>query len=130
MKASVVVKIGDGWFIGYLEGLVFTKNKQIKRLADVKDVSSYVTLKKYLKDQKKDPLLESVILNETKLKKIYVLDIPAYCSEKEFDDYYWGKFADKCMKCSNLCKQSGIVKLHYCPDFKEMEKGKQEKIGG
>ena len=121
IKASVVVKKNKKWYIGYIEGYKFHKTSEVKKLTDVKDVTNYITLAKWLKNRKHNvKQLIPIILKETKLDTIYILDKPINPSDKEFDNYWWSDICEKCKKCEKDCKQSSKTNLINCKSFKDM----------
>ena len=115
----VVVKQGNDWLIGKIKGYKFTPYQQVKKLSDVKDVSSYISLKKYITKNKFKPSLAKLLLKKTGLKSIYILDKPAYIDEDEWDNYWWKEENIKCIKCEKDCKQSSYVDIVSCPDFRK-----------
>jgi len=118
-QLSAVVKEGNSWFIGKIDGLKFKPYKQIKKLKDVNEVASYKPLKAYLKDNGKSVLLAEKLLKELKLNSIYVLDKPSYCDEKEFEEYWWSQYNELCLKCIKKCKQSYKTEIWNCNDYME-----------
>jgi hypothetical protein len=114
IKVSAVVKRGRKWFVGYLDGIEFKVNKEVKRLRDVKDVTDYKTLKSYLKLKDKSIELESFILKKIKADKVYILDKPIYPSIEEFENYWWNELNELCLKCKCSCKQSSKVIVEVC----------------
>jgi hypothetical protein len=116
---SVVAKRGKDWLIGKIENGVFTAYKQIKRLKDVGDASSYVTLKNYLKSRKLNSALDVAIMEQTGLSSIYVLSRPSYCDEAEWDSYWWKLLNDKCLSCKKKCKQSSFANIVECPQYEK-----------
>jgi len=117
----VVVKQGNDWLIGKIKGYEFTPYKQIKKLADVKNVSSYIPLKKYLAKNKFKPTLANLLLKKIGLSSIYVLNRPSYIGEDEWDDYWWSDHCEKCGECVKDCKQSQYATVKFCPDYEEKD---------
>jgi len=116
-KASVVVKKDGKWFAGYLDGYKFTPNKEVKKLSDVKEVTSYKTLKKYLKDTNKSLTIIPLILEKTELESIYILNKPINPSDEEFENYWWEEYNSMCKICKKDCKQSSKVIIEKCPSY-------------
>ena len=58
----VVVKKDNQWLVGKIEGYEFTPYQEIKKLSDVNDVSSYITLKQYIKKNKLKASLFDILL--------------------------------------------------------------------
>jgi len=118
----VVAKKDGQWLVGKIKGYEFTPYQEIKKLSDVKDVSSYITLTQYIKKNKLKPSLVKLLLSKTGLDSIYILNKPAYIDEEEWDKYWWKDFTAKCKGCEKDCKQSSYVIIVTCPDFKKTEK--------
>ena len=116
LECYAVIRKGNKWSLGKIKGLEFTLHKKIKKLSDVKDVSSYVSLKKYLADNKMDASLEEVILKEVGCDSMYILT-----SEEsyEWDKNWWKEYNTECMKCSKDCKQSYLADIWSCEDYDE-----------
>ena len=119
MKISVVVKRDNKWYIGWIDGKQFHTTTNIKKLSDVKDLSEYITLKKYLKDKKLEANLEQELLKAFNFQSIYVLKKPINPSAEEFESYWWEETNIKCKLCIYACKQSSKVIVEACPNFKE-----------
>lgn len=123
IKASVVVKKNKKWYIGYIEGYKFHKKSEVKKLTDVKNVTNYVTLAKYLKSKNKKYNIKSLvplILKKCNVDSIYILDKPINPSDGEFENFWWSDMSEKCKKCEKECKQSSKAKLINCKSFKEI----------
>ena len=116
-KISVAVKKDREWFIGHIEGSKFIPINQIKKLSDVKNISSYVTLKTYVKKNNMSPEFEKDLLKKTGLDKIYILNRPIFKNEKEFEKHWLTEHNDICKTCTKGCKQSKYVTLVSCPDY-------------
>lgn len=123
IKESIVAKKNKKWYIGYIKGYKFHKKSEVKKLSDVKNVTNYITLAKYIKNKNKNYNIEqniSFILNKTKLDSIYILNKPINPDVKEFENYWWSDINEICKKCSCICKQSSKIKLHKCTSFKDI----------
>lgn len=118
MKISVVVKRDNKWYVGWVNGKQFHVTQPIKKLSDVKDITGYVTIKKYLKDRGMDVNLEKELLKTFDFQSVYVLTRPINPSAEEFEAYWWENINIKCKPCEYACKQSSKVILEYCPNFK------------
>jgi len=120
MKISIVAKkVNNKWYIGFVDGDVFTINKEIKKLSDVKDITGYMTLKRYLKEKKLEPTLEKEMHDMFNFKSVYVLEKPIEPTDEEFESYWWNDLNAVCEKCTYACKQSKKVIIHFCPSFVE-----------
>jgi hypothetical protein len=42
-------------------------------------------------------------------------------SDKEANKVYWGDYHEKCLQCTNKCKQSSKVLQIVCPKFSKIE---------
>ena len=115
MILNVIVRKGNSWFVGKIENGDFHKESQIKRLKDFGDASSYVTLKRFIKDNKLDASMEDKLLERNDLKSIYVSTI---AENPLTDDDWWAKLNKKCLGCCGKCKQSSYVDVIKCPDYK------------
>lgn len=123
IKESVVVKKNKKWYIGYIEGYKFHKNSEVKKLADVKNVTNYITLTKYIKNKKKNydiKLLIPLILKKCNVDSIYILDKPINPSDDEFENFWWSSIHEKCKKCKLVCKQSSKAIISNCKTFKDI----------
>ena len=114
---SAVVKSGKEWLAGYFDGNIFKYGKTIKKLSDIKDVSSYVTLKRWLKSIGENPDREDEVLKETGMEKIYILNKPIEPGIREFEKYWWKDYCKLCKKCKKECKQSRFAIVQNCRDF-------------
>jgi hypothetical protein len=114
IKVSAVVKRGRKWFVGYLDGLEFKVNKEVKNLRDVKEVTDYKTLKSYLRLKNKSDDLGPLILEKIKADTVYILDKPVYPSIEEFENYWWKELNELCLGCKGECKQSSKVTVEVC----------------
>jgi len=124
INESVVVKKDKKWYIGYVKGYTFHKTGEVKKLADVKNVTNYVTLAKYIKMKNKNYDVKQIvpfILANTGLDTIYVLDKPINPDNKEMENFWWSNINEICEKCEWMCKQSSRVILHNCASFKELD---------
>ena len=122
-EISVVVKNDKNeWWIGKINNGEFFADKQVKRLEDVGDVSSYITLSKYIERVGLDVLIVKNILKNLKLQSIYVLSdrLESCGSVREWKDYWWTKYNEKCLNCSKKCKQSIYAEVLVCKDYKQI----------
>ena len=113
----VVVKENGKWMVGKIKGYKFTPYQDVKKLSDVKDVSSYISLTQYIKKNKFKPSLAKLLLKKTGLQSIYILSKPAYLDEDEWDSYWWYDYCKKCRLCINKCKQSHFAEIVVCPNY-------------
>ena len=120
-KIFVVIKRGNDWLIGETDFQTFTAVKKVKRLKDVKDVVNTKTLKKYLKDNKKDELFEKILKN-IDAKSVYVMNKPMFQETETVQDDWMKHFNVKCKKCTESCKQSNKVKVVKCLQFNPKKK--------
>lgn len=113
INESVVYKRGGKWFTGTIKDSKLRKKKQIKKLGDVTDTQEYITLKRWIKDNKKeyepDTIYQQLNVQALYLKKIKVEKNGAP-SAKEF----WAEYNSLCLKCKNKCKQSSRVTIVNC----------------
>jgi len=114
IKISVVAKKDNKWYIGYINNDKFIINDEVKKLADVKEVSNYKTIKKFLHDRKIDLSVGVNLMKKLGLESVYVLDMPIKPTEKEFENYWWDGINKKCETCSKQCKQSPYVNVVSC----------------
>jgi len=119
LSVSIVARRGKKWYIGFLKDQEFVMTKEVKKLSDVKEASSYITLRQHLKKKKKDLKHEKTILKQANFDKIYVLTRPIDPTVEEFESYWWSDLNKVCKDCVKSCKQSSKVKLVSC--------GRQEK---
>jgi len=42
-------------------------------------------------------------------------------SPKQYEKWYWSDYTEKCKSCMNKCKQSHIVELLRCEQYKAKE---------
>jgi hypothetical protein len=121
-EISVVVKnSSDEWWTGTISNGEFLPDKQVKKLEDVGDASSYIILSKYLKRIGLDITLTKSILKKTGLENIYVLyNRLQFCgSVKEWNSYWWAKYNEKCLSCSKKCKQSIYAEVLVCKEYEK-----------
>ncbi len=117
MNLNAVVRKGNSWFVGRIENGKFIKERQIKRLKDFGDASSYITLKKFIKDNNLNSEMESKIIEGNELKSVYVL--PEAEKKPLTEEDWWATLNDKCIGCCGKCKQSSYVDIVRCPDYKK-----------
>ena len=118
-KASVVMKIKDQWVIGYIKGKKLVIKREISKLADVREASSYVGLKTWLKRKNRDISIADSILKQFGAKSMYILERPIEPTDDEFENYWWDTINRKCKKCIGECKQSSKVIIERCPSYKK-----------
>ena len=117
MNESVVYKRGGKWYTGTIKDFKLRKKKQIKKLGDVTDTQEYITLKRWIKENKKeynpDEIYEKLNVQALYIKKV----------EKEKEGLtrtapsakqFWAKYNSLCLKCKNNCKQSSRVTIVNC----------------
>jgi hypothetical protein len=119
-KASVVAKLKDKWFIGFIKGNRFIIKKEVSKLSDVKEASSYVGLKTWLKRKDRDVKLAEKILKKHKASSMYILEKPIEPTDEEFENYWWDTINKKCQKCQGECKQSSKVIIERCKLYKKI----------
>lgn len=117
LKISVVIKKNKKWIAGYLSNGIFTENLEVKKLADIKEHTDYITLKKFLKNLQMDDEYDK-ILEKLDCESVYVLEKPINPSGEEFENYWWSQINDLCKDCIKLCKQSNKVIIEKCPSYK------------
>lgn len=111
-----VIKKGGKWFIGFIKpDGEFKEKDTIKKLSDVKELSNYMTLKRFLKNMKAPEDYENVILKKLDAQSVYVLDKPIGLTRKEWEQWWWAEFHELCKECFFDCKQSYRVDIHSCP---------------
>ena len=118
-KASVVCKLRDQWFIGFIKGNKFIIKKEVAKLGDVKEASSYVGLKTWLKRKGRDVALAEKIMKKHGASSMYILERPIEPTDEEFETYWWDTINRKCQKCQGECKQSSKVIIERCPSYKK-----------
>lgn len=122
-KLMSVVREGNDWYIGliYKENgkFVFLAHKRIRKLNDIKDTDSYVTLNVYVG---KDKTLRDNILKDTGCNSVYILTRPSHVNEKVWNEYWWSDINSKCSTCKKTCKQSNLSDMYICPQYEEIKK--------
>lgn len=113
INAPAVAKSGSKWFIGFISDNKFNPKSQITKLAEVKDVSDYVTLKKFLKDNASESK-EEEILKLLGVDKCYILNKPVQMTSKEWEKWWWSDYNKLCFNCEKSCKQSWRVTIVNC----------------
>jgi hypothetical protein len=126
MNVSAVIKRKGKWLIGFItsDGK-FRKKSEIKKLADVKEVANYMTLKRFLKEKSKGKVpdgFEKKCLKKMKAETCYILDKPIELTPEEWEQYWWEEIHPWCKICDYECKQSFHVVIQSCKF--SMEKGK------
>jgi hypothetical protein len=122
LYSSAVIKKKGKWFLGFINGDKFKSQKEVKKLGDVKEVSKYVTLNRYLRERFKNiPVgLEEKILKILKAERCYVLDLPINLDRKQWDKWWWQSYHQVCKMCARDCKQSWRVDLVKCDRFEKI----------
>lgn len=114
--APAVIKKGGKWFIGFIKpDGEFREKGTIKKLSDVKELSNYMTLKKFLKIRGASDGFQGKVLKKLGAESAYILDKPINLTKKEWELWWWAEFNDLCKKCLFDCKQSYRVDIHMCP---------------
>lgn len=125
---KIVYRKNNKWFTGKInaEGKL-RKGIAIKKMSDVKNIDDYITLKKYIKENKKSFTSEEILKNfgveslyvrKIVEEKTSLKDTIKSVSSKE----YWKKRHPLCLKCKNKCKQSSRVIIVNCNYVKIKEK--------
>lgn len=116
-----VIKRRGKWFIGFIKpDGKFKEKKEIKKLSDVKEMSNYMTLGRFLKTKAKDGKYEmpkgfqEKVMKKLKAQSAYILDKPVGLSRKEWEQWWWAEFHNLCKKCQAECKQSHRVTIQSC----------------
>lgn len=110
-----VIKKGGKWFIGFIKpDGEFKEKDTIKKLSDVKEMSNYMTLKKFLKDKKAPEDFEKKVLKKLKAQSVYVLDKPIELTRTEWEQWWWAEFHKLCKECQFECRQSHRVDIYNC----------------
>jgi hypothetical protein len=111
----VIIKKKNKWIVGFLNGTNITEKMEFNRLSDIKKISSYKPISKYVKKQ-----YEKKILKKHNIEKIYVLDYPIDLTKKEFEKWWWAFYNKKCIDCKKSCKQSFKVKIIQCKGYEKI----------
>lgn len=123
INAPAVVKSGGKWFIGFISDDKFAPKSQIVKLTDVKDISEYVTLKKFLKERSED-FEESDADDKLKIldvERCYILDKPIDLKASEWEKWWWSEYNKLCLDCEKTCKQSWRVTIVNCWKLQQMK---------
>lgn len=122
-KLVVVYKRDNHWFTGTINEDKLRKRKQIKKLSDETSKHEYLTLKRWLKDNKikedSDNYLEKYKIQCLYIKKeeLKINDLNEPLSKKDTKDLskqFWAKLNKLCLRCSKPCKQSSRVTVVVC----------------
>uniref|UniRef100_A0A6M3JZG1 Uncharacterized protein n=1 Tax=viral metagenome TaxID=1070528 RepID=A0A6M3JZG1_9ZZZZ len=117
---NVVVKKNDKWFKGSIEDYVLTSTTEIKGLKDVDNVSSYISLKDYMKKNEFHTFTKEMILKKLDVEMLYISEEP-FTTIKQFKSTYWEDKNLICKKCIKDCKQSSRANVISCSEFKEIK---------
>lgn len=119
---KVIYRKNNRWFTGKIndEGKL-RKAKQITKLADAKHVEDYVSLKKYIRVNKKTYKADDM-LEKFGIQSLYVLyEEPVKISKvtgkvsKSIDNKkWWSSYNKICKDCVKECKQSSRVEIISC----------------
>jgi len=111
-----VIKKGGKWLIGFIKpNGEFKEKDTIKKLSDVKELSNYMTLKRFLKIRSLPSDFQGKILKKLDAESAYILDKPIDLTRKEWEQWWWAEFHALCKKCRATCKQSHRVDIYDCP---------------
>ena len=114
-----VIKRRGKWLVGFIRPNGEFKMKGIiTKLSDVKEMSNYMTLKKFLKIKSEGKAPENFhkeVLKKVDAQSIYVLDKPIDLTQKEWEQWWWAEFHKLCKRCQFECRQSHRVEIHSCP---------------
>jgi len=114
INETVVYKRKNLWFTGSIKEGKLRKKKQIKKLGDVTETEDYITLKRWVKENKKGEPEE--YLTKYNVQSLYILKKAKKAKEgkKTVSGGLWKKFNPQCLKCKKDCKQSYKVIIISC----------------
>jgi len=116
--SPAVIKKKGKWFIGFIKpDGEFKMKGMIGKLSDVKELSDYMTLKRFLKMKSKGKApdsFEKEVLEKLDAQTAYILDKPIDLSRKEWEQWWWAEFHKLCLRCQFECKQSHRVDIYDC----------------
>ncbi|MHA2181819.1 MAG: hypothetical protein ACXAAH_10380 [Promethearchaeota archaeon] len=113
--SPAVIKKDGKWFIGFIKPNGEFKEKMvIKKLSDVKELSNYMTLKRFLKIRGAPSDFQGKVLKKLGAESIYILDKPLNLTKKEWEQWWWAEFHKLCLRCQYECKQSHRVDIYDC----------------
>jgi hypothetical protein len=115
-----VIKKGGKWLIGFIKpNGEFKMKGMITKLSDVKEMSNYMTLKKFLKDKNAPEDFEKKVLKKLEAQSAYILDKPIGLTREEWEQWWWVEFHKLCKECQFECRQSHRVDIYDCPSLRK-----------
>lgn len=111
LSKNVLMKIGSTCHHGILKGLDF----EVIHSMSEKDISGeevYMDLYKYFEFRSIDKRFADIIKQRYKAEEILVL-------KPISNNTSWKKKNEKCLLCTNSCKQSIMVSIYYCKKYDE-----------
>jgi hypothetical protein len=106
IKAKVVAKIGNDWFLGIVRKEKFHKVQKVTAIDDVKEVKRYLTLNQYLKLQGRGESLKYGILSKLGVDRLFVLP---KAIDKDSATLVRSYTASVCDHCRLQCKANTAV---------------------
>ena len=110
----VVYKRNNKWCTGTIKEDKLRKKKDIEKLSDVTETENYITLKKYIKDNKIEEPFDD-ILAKFKITSLYIKAEEAIRDTQAVPNKTW--WANKnsiCLQCPKKCKQSSYAIIVSC----------------
>lgn len=110
----IILKKKSKWIVAFLNGDKIIEKLEFKRLSDIRKISTYKPISKYIKKQ-----YEEKLLKKYNIDKIYVLDYPIELTRKEIEKWWWSFYNKKCVSCKKSCKQSHKIVLIQCKGYEK-----------
>lgn len=116
-KKKVVFRQHNKWFVGSMTKKDNIRvNKQVSKMTDVEDIDYYVTITKFVKDNKLQVDIEE-LFERLDIERLYIktdVSRAKRTDEPMTEQLYWKDKNPTCIKCINPCKQSKYADVVIC----------------
>jgi hypothetical protein len=124
---NVVYKRKNKWYVGVIKDDKINRKKKIEKLKDVTSTDDYVTIKKFLKDNK-IKIESDEIMDKLKVQNLYIKvdkvvkpkinkDVKKktrVVTYRPTEEEWWSEKNSDCLQCTHKCKQSKYVEIVSC----------------
>lgn len=117
LSKNALIKTGDTYWFGILKGFDFERQQPLSE-NDITEDQKSMTIEKYFIINNIDPRFIDILKRMYNASEIWIMKP----SSTKDDRKHWRKRNEKCLECTNNCKQSIVVDVYYCKDFKEKKK--------
>lgn len=120
LAKNALLKIGDTYWYGILKGFDFERQHPITE-DNVNDDQKSMTIEHYFAINNIDSRFAEAIKKMYNASDIWIMKPSATKDDRK----YWRKRNEKCLMCTEKCKQSIVVDVYHCKEYKAKEKKKK-----